>query len=69
MNWVGCCKSGKLPCAHFGYSGPLTEMTVLGNVARRMDTRIEWDAKNLKVTNLSAANKYVKKEYRKGWSL
>jgi len=69
MNWVGCCKSGKLPNAHFGYSGPLTEMTVLGNVARRMDTRIEWDAKNLKVTNIPAANKYVKKEYRKGWSL
>ncbi|MCP4377952.1 MAG: Gfo/Idh/MocA family oxidoreductase [bacterium] len=69
MNWVGCCKSGKLPGAHFGYSGPLTEMTVLGNVARRMDTRIEWDAKNMKVTNLPKANQYVKKTYRKGWSL
>ena len=69
MNWVSCCKSGKLPNAHFGYSGPLTEMTVLGNVARRVDTRIEWDAENLKVTNNAKANQYVKKEYRKGWSL
>ena len=69
MNWVECCKSGKLPGAHFGYSGPLTEMTVLGNVARRMDTRIEWDAANLKVTNNDKANQYVKKTYRKGWSL
>jgi predicted dehydrogenase len=69
MNWVGCCKSGKLPGAHFGYSGPLTEMTVLGNVARRLDTRIEWDAKALKVTNNPKAAQYVKKEYRKGWSL
>jgi len=44
-------------------------MTTLGNVAKRMDARIEWDGPNLKVTNLPAANKYVKKEYRKGWSL
>ena len=34
-----------------------------------MDTRIEWDGPNLKVTNLPDANKYVRKEYRKGWGL
>ena len=69
MDWVNCCKAGKQPSANFSYSGPLTEMTTLGNVAKRMDARIEWDGPNLKVTNLPAANKYVKKEYRKGWSL
>jgi hypothetical protein len=44
-------------------------MCLLGNVARRMDARIEWDAEKMEVTNLPEANKYVRPNYRKGWSL
>jgi hypothetical protein len=69
QDWARACKSGKPACAHFAYSGPLTEMCLLGNIARRVDARIEWDAANLKITNLPDANKYVRTEYRKGWSL
>jgi predicted dehydrogenase len=69
MDWVRACKSGQPAGAHFGYSGPLTEICLLGNVAKRVDGRIEWDAANLKVTNLPEANRYVRTEYRKGWSL
>jgi len=32
-------------------------------------SRIVWDAENMKVTNMADANKYVRAEYRKGWSL
>jgi len=66
---VRACKNGTQPGAHFGYSGPLTEMCLLGNVAKRLDTRLEWDAANLKVTNLPEANKLIRPAYRKGWSL
>jgi len=69
MAWVNAAKSGLQPGAHFGYSGPLTETCLLGNIAKRMDARIEWDAANLKITNLPDANRYVQAEYRKGWSL
>ena len=69
QDWVRCCKAGKPAGAHFGYSGPLTEICALGNVARTVDSRIEWDAENLKVTNLPKANQYVRTTYRKGWSL
>jgi predicted dehydrogenase len=69
QNWIQCCKAGKPASADFSYSGPLTEICLLGNIAKRMDTRIEWDAANLKVTNIPEANKYVRTEYRKGWSL
>ena len=69
QDWVRACKEGGRACADFEYSGPLTEMCLLGNVARRMDARIEWDAESMKVTNLPEANKYVRTEYRKGWSL
>ena len=69
MDWVNAAKAGRQPGAHFGYSGPLTETCLLGNIAKRVDARIEWDAANLKVTNLPAANKYVRAEYRQGWTL
>ncbi|MGD0091546.1 MAG: Gfo/Idh/MocA family oxidoreductase [Planctomycetota bacterium] len=69
QDWARACKAGKPAGADFSYSGPLTEMCLLGNIAKRVDARIEWDAESLKVTNLAEANKYVKTEYRKGWTL
>jgi predicted dehydrogenase len=69
QDWVRACKSGQSAGADFTYSGPLTEICLLGNIAKRVDTRIEWDAVNMKVTNLPKANKYVRTEYRKGWTL
>jgi predicted dehydrogenase len=69
QDWVRACKQGKPAGAHFGYSGPLTEICLLGNVAKRMDARIEWDGAAMKVTNLPEANQYVRTPYRQGWSL
>jgi hypothetical protein len=69
MEWAEAAKAGRPAGAHFGYSGPLTEVCVLGNVAKRVDGHIEWDAENLKVTNLPAAAPYVRAPYREGWSL
>ncbi|MCP4643640.1 MAG: Gfo/Idh/MocA family oxidoreductase [bacterium] len=68
-DWVRAIKDGGKAGADFSYSGPLTEMALLGNVAKRMNTKIEWDAENLKVTNLPEANQYVRTAYREGWSL
>ena len=55
--------------ADFAYSGPLTETCLLGNVAKRVDARIVWDAENLEVTNLPEANRYLRSRYRQGWTL
>lgn len=68
-DFVDSAKAGKPACADFSYSGPLTETCQLGNVAKRMDARIEWDAENLRVTNLPEANQYIKPAYRKGWEM
>ena len=68
-DWVRACKTGKPAGADFAYSGPLTETCLLGNVAKRVDARIEWDAAHLKVTNLAEANQYVRTQYREDWSL
>lgn len=69
MEWVAACKNGTQPGANFGYPAPLTEICLLGNIATRVDSCIEWDAPNMKVTNFADANQYVRTEYRKGWTL
>jgi predicted dehydrogenase len=69
QDWVRACKSGQKAGADFEYSALLTEICLLGNVAKRMDTRIEWDAANMKVTNLPEANQYIRTTYRQGWTL
>jgi len=69
MDWVRACKTGRPSGSAFSESGPLTETCLLGNIAKRMDGRIEWDSVNLKVTNLAEANRHVRTEYLTGWSL
>jgi predicted dehydrogenase len=54
--------------AHFGYAGPLTEAVLLGSVATRFPQQtLAWDGPALKFTNVAEANRFVKREYRKGW--
>ena len=67
--WIKACKDGSPTTCNFDYSGALTESVLLGNVAYRAGEKLEWDAKNLKATNLSAADKYIRKEYRAGWEV
>jgi hypothetical protein len=69
QDWVRACKTGEQAGADFRYSGPLTETCLLGNLAKRMDGRLLWDAAKLEVINLPEANRYVRTEYRKGWTL
>jgi hypothetical protein len=69
QDWVRACKTGKPAGADFSYSGPLTEICLLGNIAKRVDRHIVWDAENLKITNFPDANRYVRTEYREGWEL
>jgi len=68
--WFQALKGEKpldFPKSRFAYAAAMTETLHLGNIALRVGKRIEWDGPNLKITNLSEANRYVSKEYRKGW--
>jgi predicted dehydrogenase len=69
QDWIRACKAGAKAGADFSYAAPLTEICLLGNIAKRVDARIEWDAEALKVTNLAEANQYVRSDYRNGWTL
>ena len=70
--WIAACKANKPEDSKTNfadYAGPLTEMVLIGNLAIRSGKRVEWDAKNMKSTNVPEANQYVRREYRKGWEL
>jgi predicted dehydrogenase len=72
QNWIRACKGGEPACSNFDYSGPLTEMVTMGNLAIRPENvgkKLEWDGKNMRVTNDEKANDYVHPHYREGWSL
>ena len=71
-NWIEACKTGGQATSNFDYSGPFTEMVVMGNLAIRPENvgkKLLWDGDNMKVTNDEKANDYVQMHYRKGWSL
>ena len=57
--------------SNFGYAGRLTETILVGNLAMRAGEgqRIEWDAKTLTSPNVPEVNKFVNRDYRKGWEI
>jgi predicted dehydrogenase len=67
--WIRACKEGTPTTCNFDYSGALAETVLLGCVAHRAGTKLEWDAKAMRVTNSAAANKFLRREYRKGWEI
>jgi predicted dehydrogenase len=68
-DWLQAIRAGKAAGSSFGYGGPLTEIPLLGNVAYRAGAKVEWDAAALKARHLPEADRYIRKEYRKGWEL
>jgi len=76
QEWLIACKGGPPAGSNFDWAGPLTESVLLGNVALHMEKKLyekglklEYDGPNMKVTNLPEANQYIRREYRKGWTL
>jgi hypothetical protein len=67
--WVAAIKGGPPAMSNFDYAATLTETILLGNVAIRAGKKLEWDGANLKVANCPEAAEYIKREYRKGWTL
>jgi predicted dehydrogenase len=63
QEFLMACKGNGTPGANFDFSGPLTEMVLLGNLAVRTQKKIKWDAANMR-TNSKEANQYLTKTYR-----
>jgi predicted dehydrogenase len=69
-DWLRACKDGKPASSNFDYSGPLSEMVLMGNLAVRFpNRRLLWDGQMMQVTNDKEADGYVRRQYRQGWTL
>ncbi len=67
--WIAACKTGGPTTCNFDYSGALTEAVLLGTVAYRTGQKLHWDAAALKAVGCPEADAYLRREYRKGWTL
>jgi predicted dehydrogenase len=67
--WLAACRGETTATCNFDYSGPLTEIVLLGNVAYRSGLAIEWDSAEMKIINHPAAEQWLSKEYRPGFEL
>jgi hypothetical protein len=68
MNWVDAAKGKTTASCPIEYAAKLTEVMLLGVVALRAGRKIEYDAANMRITNAPAANQYLDREPRAGWS-
>lgn len=69
--WLLGIRDGTPTTCNWGYSGPLTEAVLLGNVSFRLGRPIEWDSKKLKVKGVKEREwkPLIKPEYHGGWEL
>jgi len=67
--WLGACVGGQPSPGNFLAASAITDTVNLGTVALRAGQPVEFDSKAMKITNVAAANRYLTREYRKGWEL
>jgi predicted dehydrogenase len=64
MNWADAAKGKTEPSSPFSYAAHLTEIMLLGVVALRAGKKIQYDAQNMRVTNVPAANEFLQRQPR-----
>jgi predicted dehydrogenase len=67
--WVAACRGEGKTLSNFGYAAVLTESLLIGDLALRAGKDIEWDTAKMTATNAPEAQRFVKPEFREGWSL
>ncbi len=69
MNWIRAIRGEEAISSPFAVAVPLNETMILGMVALRADQPIDYDGASGRITNVPDANRFLDREYRKGWSL
>ena len=69
LDWIRACKGGDPGCSDFRITAPYAEWLALAAISLRIPGKLEWDSKNLRITNNAEANAHVKPAFRKGWEL
>jgi hypothetical protein len=67
--WVRAIKTDTESPGSFLEAACITETINLAAVALRAGSSVEFDSDQMKITNSDSANKFLTREYRKGWEL
>jgi len=75
--WLAAIRGGAPPRANFEFEQKVVETVLLGSIAVRMGTRLEWDAENERITclaeggagDLETANRQIDPPRRTPWEL
>jgi hypothetical protein len=67
--WINAFKNKTQSPGSFLNAGAVTETILLGAVALQARKKVIYDAQTMKITNDENANKFLYREYRKGWEL
>jgi hypothetical protein len=67
--WIAACKTGGPTTCNFDYAGPMNEAVLLGTVAYRLGKKLHWNSSELKAVGCPEADRLLRREYRKGWTL
>jgi hypothetical protein len=68
--WIAACKGGPPTYGDFLLAGPISDAFNLGAISLRLGgKRLLFDAERMEITNVSQANHYLRRDYRKGWDL
>jgi predicted dehydrogenase len=69
QDWIASIKQGRKAGSDFSESGPLTEFVLLGNIAKRTQSKLAWDPEAMRITNDVQASLLLSAPGREGWSL
>ena len=67
QEWIDAIKNNYLPESNFSYGADLTEMALIGTLSQRFGAKINYDSKNMKITNRPDIDAYIKEPVREGW--
>ncbi|HUW99716.1 MAG TPA: Gfo/Idh/MocA family oxidoreductase [Phycisphaerae bacterium] len=68
-DFLEAARGGPPASSNFDYSGSLTEIVLLGNLALHLGRKITFDVKNMKAVGYPEANGLIHRPYRPGWVL
>ena len=69
MNWVNAIRGRDQVTSPFSYAAHLNEIMLLGVASLRAKSKLYYDGATMRVTNNAAANEFLTRTYRSGYSL
>lgn len=67
--WIVACQKGGSSPGCFTQAAAITDTVNLGTIALRIGKKVAFDSEAMKITNVPEANKFLRRQYRKGWEL